>query len=233
MRALLSLLLALASIALAPGAGAQVEARAAAADWIRNEILDRFGSSAPVGSDLRVDLPGLPPESASGLVSLDFDPRTGRFVAVLADASGRQVPGTFAGTAVFEVLVPVLVRRVAVGEIVQPSDVDGLPVPANRVSSDTVVSRDDLVGKQVRRAVPVGRPVSAASVGEPVVVRRNAQITLVYEQGAVRLTASGRALQDGGVGDRIKVMNVNSNRTVEARVERTGFAVVGNGGGTR
>ena len=52
----------------------------------------------------------------------------------------------------------------------------------------------------------------------PIVLPKNKLVSMVYEVGALRLTARGRTLTDGGAGAVIKVLNIDSNRTVDALV---------------
>lgn len=75
-----------------------------------------------------------------------------------------------------------------------------------------------LVGLETRRAIYAGRPVLDADLGPPTVVRRNAVVTMVYRDGALAIRAEGRALDPGGAGERIRVINLASRQTVAALV---------------
>lgn len=57
-------------------------------------------------------------------------------------------------------------------------------------------------------------------------VRRNEVVQLIYAAPGLTLTARGRALGNGGVGDAIRVVNLQSNRTIEATVTGPGAAAV-------
>ena len=52
----------------------------------------------------------------------------------------------------------------------------------------------------------------------PQMVSRGELVTMVFDQNGMRLTAKGRALEDGTMGQSIKVSNTGSNRTIEGRV---------------
>lgn len=49
-------------------------------------------------------------------------------------------------------------------------------------------------------------------------VQRNKPVSLVYEDGPLQLMARGRALQDGGVGELVRVMNIASNIVVTGTI---------------
>ncbi|MGH6887409.1 MAG: flagellar basal body P-ring formation chaperone FlgA [Geminicoccales bacterium] len=114
--------------------------------------------------------------------------------------------------------VPVLRDMVRRGQVVTPDLVDYQLLPAQRLSSGMVVDVADLVGQAARRTLHAGRPVRAADLMPPIVVAKNTLVQMVYEIGALRLTARGRALGDGGAGAMIKILNIDSKRTVDAIV---------------
>ena len=51
-------------------------------------------------------------------------------------------------------------------------------------------------------------------------------VKVVGSHGGITLTAQGRALENGTVGDTIQVVNTQSSRTIDARVEGTGVVRV-------
>ncbi|ACI97668.1 flagellar basal body P-ring formation chaperone FlgA [Rhodospirillum centenum] len=193
-------------------------ALANAGEAVADEMVRRFGGSLPEG-ELRVRLDQEGPADIIGVETLRYDPRSGRVAAILVAAEGR-----FAveGSAWTEIEAAVPNRRLTPGEIIQPGDLASLPVRADQVSARAVVAPTDLIGKQVRRALVPGRLVQSGSVGEPVVVERSKPVTLEFRSGALLLTARGRALESGGVGDVVRVINLDSNRTITGVVSGPG-----------
>jgi flagellar basal body P-ring formation protein FlgA len=72
-----------------------------------------------------------------------------------------------------------------------------------------------------------GRPIRAADIGAPALVERNQIVPLVYAAGGLQITAEGRALDRGGEGDVIRVMNLSSRVQVTGIVDETGAVRVG------
>lgn len=66
----------------------------------------------------------------------------------------------------------------------------------------------------------------ASTVAGDLAVRRGETILLIYATSGLRVTARGRATTDGAVGDTVRVVNLQSNRTVDAEVTGTGAATV-------
>ena len=75
-----------------------------------------------------------------------------------------------------------------------------------------------LLGQEARVTLYAGRPVRAADLGPPAVVRRNQIVPLVFSAGGVRITAAGRALDRAGAGEVIRVMNLTSRATLFGQV---------------
>jgi len=80
-------------------------------------------------------------------------------------------------------------------------------------------------GMVASRAIPAGsviRPALLRAKKTEIVVRRNQAVTMRIEGIGFVVTALGRALQQGRVGDVIKVRNVDSRRIINATVRSDG-----------
>ncbi len=55
-------------------------------------------------------------------------------------------------------------------------------------------------------------------VERPPMVKRNDRVSIVAESEALRITAAGEVKESGCRGDRVKVVNLNSNKEIIARV---------------
>jgi flagella basal body P-ring formation protein FlgA len=62
-----------------------------------------------------------------------------------------------------------------------------------------------------------------------VLVARNSTVTIVLQTGYLRLTAQGKAIEDGAKGDTIRVTNLQSKKTIEAVVAGPDFVTVQSG----
>jgi len=84
----------------------------------------------------------------------------------------------------------------------------------------------DVAGKEARRALPAGATVRAADVGAPTLVRRGEAVSLVMRSGRLTIAALGRALGDGAAGGLVRVVNLATDRTLDAHVIAAGTAEV-------
>ena len=89
---------------------------------------------------------------------------------------------------------------------------------ANDVMSGTATAMSDLVGMQARRTLRAGETLRLEDVRRPVVVTRGSTVTMTFEVPGLVLTATGRAMSEGGVGDTVTVQNPASYRQISAIV---------------
>jgi len=83
------------------------------------------------------------------------------------------------------------------------------------------------IGLETRTTIYPGRPIRQAELGPPALVERNQVVPLVYEMGSLSILTEGRALERGGQGDLIRIMNIGSRATVSGRVGPDGIVRVG------
>jgi flagella basal body P-ring formation protein FlgA len=82
------------------------------------------------------------------------------------------------------------------------------------------------VGKLAARAISAGQVVCAADLLHPVDMKRGEAVVIVLESGPMRLTTRGVACQNGRSGDTIRVVNLDSKREIQARIEGAGVVCV-------
>lgn len=153
-----------------------------------------------------------------------YSERQNRFNAILNVPSGTDTPSkmTLSGT-IDEVRdIPVFNRGILPGETIASADINWVKFPAVKVNGRAILTSQQLVGKTVRRAARPGRPIMANDIMRPIAVDKGAAVTMTVRSGAMLLTASGRALENGSIGQTIRVINSKSRLTVDARVVSKG-----------
>ena len=83
---------------------------------------------------------------------------------------------------------------------------------------DYMITEESLYGMTPRRMVMTGKPIRDMELENPQIVSRGAPVTLVYKDGAMTLSARGKSMQGGARGDLVRVINMNSNRSLEGIV---------------
>jgi flagella basal body P-ring formation protein FlgA len=101
-----------------------------------------------------------------------------------------------------------------------------ISLPMGRLNDFSVTNPEDLVGQQVRRMLPEGRPVMVQSVMAPLVIDRGERVRIRFDDGAIVLTAPGRALNDAASGDTVRVVNLVSNLSLVGTAQADGTVEV-------
>lgn len=194
------------------------------ADAVRRELLNQ-GMTGDYEVEMRSAAQGLfiPEGYALNEVRLEHlahNARSGRFSGTIVSPVGadRVERTAISGQAVLMTEIPVLAAAMDAGEIISDHDLDWLRVPANRVNRNAMTDATDLIGMSVKRRILPGRPVRLGDVERPRMVQRGQLIAMVVQKGAMTLTATGRAMEDGGRDDFIRVQNTATHRLVEGRV---------------
>ena len=75
-----------------------------------------------------------------------------------------------------------------------------------------------LEGKIAARYIPAGSIVYNSQVEPKPVVQPGDKVSIIFEKGALKVTAEGVARQKGGVGETIRVVNLGSKKVIQAMI---------------
>lgn len=87
---------------------------------------------------------------------------------------------------------------------------------------------ESVIGQEARVVLYPGRPILMGDVGPPALITRNQIVRLHFSGGGLQITTDGRSLERGGIGDRIRVMNLTSRATLFGQVQSDGTVKVSN-----
>ena len=144
--------------------------------------------------------------------------RTGRALAALLALALAAAAPVRAQTSA----VPSAKAVIYPGDIINDEMLVDVMAPATDSGGPFAQSRLQLVGKMARRTLLPGRAIPLHAIDNPRVVRNGAEVQMVYVQGDLTIVTSGAALQDGGIGEVIKIRNSDSGVTVVGTVGADG-----------
>lgn len=161
------------------------------------------------------------------LNNFDYDAVSKRFRAEVAAVSAPSQPlVSLTGRIALRYRVPVLAHRLDSGTVIGASDIDWIDVAEERVNDSIITEDKQLIGRELRHATLEGELLRTNDVLPPRLVTRGSMVTMRIENSFMSITAQGRALQDGAVGETVRVMNLQSNRVIEGQVDSSGAVVV-------
>src|SRR5258708_6790830 len=124
----------------------------------------------------------------------------------------------FAGTV--RIVVPA--HDIARGETIAEGDLTFSTVDGSALMSGVPTRIDEVKGMQTRRMLAAGQAFRADDVRRPIVITKGQTVTMQFIVPGVELTAMGRAMSEGGVGDTVTIQNPVSYRMISGTVVAPG-----------
>ena len=112
-------------------------------------------------------------------------------------------------------------------EVLMAKDVISMMVDVPSLTHDFILNQDDVIGKQVLRPLPPGKPIRKIMLDDPPIVHKGDRVVLEVRQGGLLVQAVGLAKAAGKSGDTILVQNKSSGREVIGTILSAGLVEVG------
>ncbi len=116
----------------------------------------------------------------------------------------------------------VAVNPVRAQNVITAADIDIVETDIPGAVQDPAAA----IGQEARINLYPGRPIRLSDIGPPAILERNQLVVMIYDIGALTITVEGRALDRAGIGERVRVMNLDSRTTVTGIVKPDGTVEV-------
>lgn len=113
------------------------------------------------------------------------------------------------------------------GETIGDSDLAYVTLAAGPIMSGVVTSMSELEGMQARRVLRAGEPLRDDDVRRPILITKGSTVTMTFDAPGVTLTAVGKAMTEGGLGETVTILNPVSYRQITGTVTGAGQARAG------
>ena len=130
------------------------------------------------------------------------------------------------GTVSARVEMPVLAASLGRGDLVTESDLTTQTKLINNDLVGFITNRDDIIGKEVKRPLVAGSELRFSDLKAPTLVERGQQVDIVSAIAGLRVSMQGKALSNGGAGDRVLVSNTQTGRRLEGVVSGDGTVLI-------
>ena len=77
---------------------------------------------------------------------------------------------------------------------------------------------EDVVGKSAKLTIAENKVINSKLITLPMAVERGNRVKVFVRSGALEVSTIGTALENGVIGESIKVKNVDSNKVIQAEV---------------
>lgn len=141
-------------------------------------------------------------------------------LAVFALMPGLLLAAGSAFAASVRIVVPA--HDITRGDTISESDLTFATVDGAALMSGVPTRVEEVKGMQARRTLSAGQPFRGDDVRRPIVIIKGQTVTMEFDAPGVQLTAMGRAMSEGGIGDTVTVQNPVSYRMISAIVTAPG-----------
>jgi flagella basal body P-ring formation protein FlgA len=136
----------------------------------------------------------------------------------------RKVP--VSGKVSLERVVVRTTRSIVAGQTIEEQDLTVVKERLFDSGKDLLMNKRDAAGKRAIRSIDAGQLVDRKMLEAPPLVKKGERVRIEASGGQIRVTALGRVLQDGRVGEQVKVMNLMSGKEIHATVTGAGAVAV-------
>ena len=159
-----------------------------------------------------------------GFEDMTYDAALGRFQAMLVTPAGSPDAKRVrvSGRAVQTMLLPVPSRPIAMGEVIKVTDLQLMRIRIDRAGNMVESDPDQVIGRTARRVLAAQEPIPASAVAPTILVPRNSLAIARIASGRILITMEGKALDDGALGDTVRIANPRSNKIVQGVVSGRG-----------
>ena len=127
-----------------------------------------------------------------------------------------------------EMMLPVPTVTIYPGDTIKESMLRLQSYPTTyRARAAVIDAQLAIVGRVARRTLLPGEPVPVNAVDDPRLVSRGTPTQMIFEENGLVITAVGAPLQNGGLGETIRVRNTDTNRIVLGTVMADGRIKIG------
>jgi flagella basal body P-ring formation protein FlgA len=202
-------------------------------DLIADDLRSRGILTADMEMDIALDAPlatitAADTANPASLTILRYMPGSSSFSARF-QVSGIERPLDVSGQIQLMIAAPHLTRTLPQGTILGPNDIEMRMIPLAYAESTGLVALEELVGMALQRQTREGVMLKPSDIAAPEIISRNDSVTVVFQQGALTLTTTGKALNAASLSQPVSVLNTMTNKVLQGVATQNGTVTVYSG----
>ena len=115
---------------------------------------------------------------------------------------------------------------IAPGQLITIDDIQISAENSRRVRKNAVTEISDTVGKRAVRRIQAGQIILSNMIEYPPLIKKGGRVLIKAENDEIRITATGKALENGKSGEQVRVINITSGKEIFATVTGPGVVEV-------
>ncbi|WP_419902498.1 flagellar basal body P-ring formation chaperone FlgA [Kiloniella sp.] len=160
--------------------------------------------------------------------NVSYRPGRKRFTAqIVIPATGKPYMNkAISGNLIAMVNVPVLNRRLSKGDVISNRDIHWITLEESKLNKNAITDLEELIGMTPKHSIKDKAIIRTSDLDTPKAVTKNGLVTMLLHSGTLILRAQGRALENGAMGEVIRLVNTQSNTVVNGTVTGAGLVKV-------
>jgi flagella basal body P-ring formation protein FlgA len=114
--------------------------------------------------------------------------------------------------------VVVSVTNIIRGQVITSDLVDRLLQPKKTMGAQTLSTLDEALGLEATRTIRAGSSLTMADLTVANLIRKGEKVTLTVTRGALKITVDTIAMEDGKMGEQVKLTNAESGKVIHGIV---------------
>lgn len=124
--------------------------------------------------------------------------------------------------------IPSASRNISSGETLKRWDIKLKRQLISEFDRSELLKIDDLIGKRTKFSIPKDTPFSSDHFEIEKIIEKGDKVSLIVPSGVIQVRANGIALNDAGIGEKIKVKRANAKRILQGKVNKDGKIIIDN-----
>jgi flagella basal body P-ring formation protein FlgA len=126
------------------------------------------------------------------------------------------------------IMLPVVVTTTDIhrGTLIRKEDLQLEMRDISSLHRGYLESLDQAVGKSVKQSIRSNQVVTPSKIVSPRAIKRNSRVTILASSNSIQVRMAGIALENGSIGERIRIRNQSSNLEIDAKVVAPGVVQV-------
>ena len=117
-------------------------------------------------------------------------------------------------------------RKINQGQLISREDVGRVLEFGTNLQRDVLTDPEEAVGKKAVRSIQPGQAISSQMIESPPVVKKGGQVQIVARNELILVSTSGKASEDGRLGEAVRVVNLSSGKEIQGTVKGPGLVEV-------
>ncbi len=115
--------------------------------------------------------------------------------------------------------IPIAVHDIPKGSVLSPGD---FRLERRATRGARYPKKENLIGSIAKTTIKAGRAIKEYAIEPDYAVKRRKSVKIIYQRGGIHIELLGLALQNGRIGDIVKVKNISTNKVLRCKVLQNG-----------